>query len=55
MKIHHQMVNLPVIEIKYLTLEIRGELREFAPLLKLGEKLNVGKRTAFGLEKYQVA
>jgi len=35
--------------------EYRGELREFAPLLKLGEKLNVGNGTAFGLEKYQVA
>lgn len=35
--------------------EYRGEIREFVPLLKLGERLNVGKGTTFGLGKYQVA
>ena len=35
--------------------EYRGELGEFVPLLKLGERLHVGKATGFGLEKCQVA
>ena len=33
--------------------EYRGELRQFAPLLKLGERFNVGKGTGFGLARYK--
>jgi CRISPR-associated endoribonuclease Cas6 len=32
-----------------------GRLREFVPLLKMGEKLNVGKGTGFGLGRYRIA
>ncbi len=39
----------------FADLEYRGELREFVPLIKLGERVNVGKGTGFGLGKYQVA
>lgn len=34
--------------------EYRGELREFVPLLKLGERVNVGKGTGFGLGRYEI-
>ena len=34
--------------------ENRGEHREFVPLLKLGERVNVGKGTGFGLGRYQL-
>jgi len=33
--------------------EYRGELRQFAPLLKLDERFNVGKGTGFGLGRYK--
>ena len=36
-------------EVQYV-----GEVREFFPLLKLGEKLHVGKATGFGLGRYEV-
>jgi len=34
--------------------EYRGELGEFVPLLKLGEKIHLGKGTGFGLGKYKI-
>ena len=35
--------------------EYRGQILEFVSLLKLGEKVHVGKATGVGLGKYQVA
>jgi CRISPR-associated endoribonuclease Cas6 len=35
--------------------EYSGEISGFVPLLKLGEKVHVGKATGFGLGRYQVA
>jgi CRISPR/Cas system endoribonuclease Cas6 (RAMP superfamily) len=35
--------------------EYRGKIAEFVPLLKLGEKLRVGKATGFGLGRYAIA
>lgn len=32
----------------------RGELSDFLPLLKLGEKIHVGKGTGFGLGRYEI-
>jgi len=34
--------------------EYNGAVREFVPLLKLGESLHVGKATGVGLGKYRV-
>lgn len=34
--------------------EYRGALTEFVPLLKLGERLRVGKATGFGLGKFEI-
>lgn len=36
------------------TVEYRGKASEFLPLLKLGEKIHVGKATGFGLGRYVV-
>jgi len=33
----------------------KGELKEFMPLLKLGEYIHIGKGTSFGLGKYEIA
>ena len=34
--------------------EYQGELGEFVPLLRIGEKIHLGKGTGFGLGRYQV-
>jgi CRISPR/Cas system endoribonuclease Cas6 (RAMP superfamily) len=34
--------------------EYRGEISAFVPLLRLGEKLRVGKATGFGLGRYEI-
>jgi CRISPR/Cas system endoribonuclease Cas6 (RAMP superfamily) len=34
--------------------EYQGQVSEFIPLFKLGEKVHVGKATGFGLGKYDV-
>jgi CRISPR/Cas system endoribonuclease Cas6 (RAMP superfamily) len=34
--------------------EYRGELARFVPLLTLGQKVNVGKATGFGLGRYMI-
>ena len=34
--------------------EYRGQLAEFLPLLRLGERLHVGKGTGFGLGRYEI-
>jgi len=34
--------------------EYRGEVSDFVPLIKLGEKLHVGKATGFGLGRYAI-
>ena len=36
-------------EVEYL-----GGLTEFVPLLRLGEKLRIGKATGFGLGRYVI-
>jgi CRISPR/Cas system endoribonuclease Cas6 (RAMP superfamily) len=34
--------------------EYSGEVSDFLPLLKVGEKVHVGKATGFGLGKYVI-
>jgi CRISPR-associated endoribonuclease Cas6 len=36
------------------SVEYRGQLGEFLPLLRLGEKVHVGKGTGFGLGRYEI-
>jgi hypothetical protein len=35
-------------------IKIEGELSEFMPLLKIGERINIGKNTLFGLGQYKM-